>query len=123
MLAKNNRIGHYKLFRLINIDCQWIIEADYKLFWNEKTCFLFFRGEKIHVSLPSETKQLEMSNKKLYRSRTDKKLCGVCGGLGEYFEVDPTLIRLLWVVFTCMGGAGLLAYIICAVIMPQQNYS
>ncbi|MBQ8956888.1 MAG: PspC domain-containing protein [Bacteroidales bacterium] len=37
-----------------------------------------------------------MNNKKLYRSMADKKLCGVCGGLGEYFEVDPTLIRLLW---------------------------
>ena len=60
-------------------------------------------------------------NKKLYRSMTDKKLCGVCGGLGEYFDVDPTLIRLLWVIFTFMGGAGLLAYIICAIIVPQQN--
>ena len=62
-----------------------------------------------------------MNNKKLYRSMTDKKLCGVCGGLGEYFDVDPTLIRLLWVIFTFMGGAGLLAYIICAIIVPQQN--
>ena len=60
-------------------------------------------------------------NKKLYRSMADKKLCGICGGLGEYFEVDSTLIRLLWVIFTFMGGAGLLAYIICAIIVPQQN--
>ena len=59
--------------------------------------------------------------KKLYRSIADKKLCGVCGGLGEYFEVDSTLIRLLWVIFTFMGGAGLLAYIVCAIIVPQQN--
>ena len=66
-------------------------------------------------------KQDKMNNKKLYRSMADKKLCGVCGGLGEYFEVDPTLIRLLWVIFTFMGGAGLLAYIICAIIVPQQN--
>ncbi len=66
-------------------------------------------------------KQSEMNNKKLYRSMADKKLCGVCGGLGEYFDVDPTLIRLLWVIFTFMGGAGLLAYIICAIIVPQQN--
>ncbi len=60
-------------------------------------------------------------NKKLYRSMADKKLCGVCGGLGEYFDVDPTLIRLLWIIFTFMGGAGLLAYIICAIIVPQQG--
>lgn len=59
--------------------------------------------------------------KKLYRSIADKKFCGVCGGLGEYFEVDSTLIRLLWVIFTFMGGAGLLAYIVCAIIVPQQN--
>jgi len=62
-----------------------------------------------------------MNNKKLYRSSTDKKLCGVCGGLGEYFELDPTIIRLLWVIFTFCGGAGLIAYIISALIMPQQN--
>ena len=59
--------------------------------------------------------------KRLYRSMADKKLCGVCGGLGEYFDIDPTLIRLLWVIFTFCGGAGLLAYIICAIIVPQQG--
>ena len=62
-----------------------------------------------------------MNQKKLFRSATDKKLCGVCGGLGEYFDIDATLVRLLWVVFTFMGGAGLLAYIICAIIVPQQQ--
>lgn len=62
-----------------------------------------------------------MENKKLYRSIMNKKLCGVCGGIGEYFELDPTIIRLLWVLFTFCGGAGLLAYIIAALIMPKQN--
>ena len=71
-------------------------------------------------ALKSKNKS-KMSNKKLYRSLADKKLCGVCGGLGEYFDIDPTLIRLLWVIFTFCGGAGLLAYIICAIIVPQQN--
>ena len=66
-------------------------------------------------------KTSKMNNKKLYRSMADKKLCGVCGGLGEYFDIDPTLVRLLWVIFTFMGGAGLLAYIICAIIVPQQG--
>ena len=84
--------------------------------------FSLFRGKKFCVFLqPRTKKQDKMNNKKLYRSMADKKLCGVCGGLGEYFEVDPTLIRLLWVIFTFMGGAGLLAYIICAIIVPQQN--
>jgi len=73
------------------------------------------------VLLRQNQNKNKMNNKKLYRSLADKKLCGVCGGLGEYFEVDPTLIRLLWVIFTFCGGAGLLAYIICAIIVPQQN--
>ncbi len=58
--------------------------------------------------------------KKLYKSRTDKKLDGVCGGLGEYFAVDSTLIRLAWVVFSLAGGAGLLAYIIAAIVIPVK---
>ena len=68
----------------------------------------------------NEMKGQEM-NKKLYRSIADKKLCGVCGGIGEYFDLDPTLIRILWIVFALLGGSGLLAYIICAIIMPSQN--
>lgn len=71
--------------------------------------------------LPSHKNDKKMNQKKLFRSATDKKLCGVCGGLGEYFDIDATLVRLLWVVFTFMGGAGLLAYIICAIIVPQQQ--
>lgn len=58
--------------------------------------------------------------KKLYRSNVDKRLCGVCGGLAEYFELDSTIIRLLWVIFTFCGGAGLLAYLIAALIVPNQ---
>ena len=61
-----------------------------------------------------------MVSKKLFKSSVNKKLCGVCGGIAEYFDVDPTLIRLLWVVVTLCGGAGLLAYIIAAIIMPSQ---
>ena len=60
-------------------------------------------------------------NKKLYKSRTDRKICGVCGGIGEYFNVDPTVIRLLWVVFVLCAGSGILAYIIAAIIMPVES--
>ena len=60
-----------------------------------------------------------MSDKKLYRSRTSKMLCGVCGGIGEYFNIDPTLIRLAFVLFGCTGG-GIVAYIIAAIIIPDQ---
>ena len=60
-----------------------------------------------------------MENKKLYRSSTNYKLAGVCGGIGEYFNIDPTLIRLGWSLFSVMGGAGVLAYIIAALVMPK----
>lgn len=50
--------------------------------------------------------------KRLYKSSTDKKVCGVCGGIANYFDVDPTVIRLIWVIFTLVGGSGLIAYII-----------
>ena len=54
------------------------------------------------------------------KSSTDKKVCGVCGGIANYFDVDPTVIRLIWVIFTLVGGSGLIAYIIAAIIMPDE---
>ena len=63
-----------------------------------------------------------MNERKLYKSSTDKKLAGVCGGLAEYFNIDSTLVRLGWVVFGLLGGSGLLAYIIAAIIMPDRPY-
>lgn len=60
--------------------------------------------------------------KKLTRSRTDRKLAGVCGGIAEFFDVDVTVIRILWVLATFLGGSGLLAYIICALLMPEGDY-
>lgn len=59
--------------------------------------------------------------KRLYKSGTDKKISGVCAGIAEYFEIDPTIIRLAWVVFTLLGGSGILAYIIAAIVMPEAN--
>ena len=58
--------------------------------------------------------------KRLYRSNKDKILGGVCGGLGEYFNVDPVIIRLLWVVFSLAYGSGLLAYLIAWIIIPKN---
>ena len=59
-------------------------------------------------------------DKKLYKSNKDKKIDGVCAGIGEYFNIDPTLIRLAWVLLFFFGGSGLLAYIIAAVIIPRD---
>lgn len=57
--------------------------------------------------------------KKLYRSKTSRTICGVCGGIGEYFNIDPTIIRLAWVLLA-LTGSGILAYFIAAVIIPDE---
>ena len=61
-----------------------------------------------------------MEKKKLYKSETDKKICGVCGGIAKYFSIDATLVRLALVVFCLLGGSGILAYIIFALVMPEE---
>jgi phage shock protein C len=61
-----------------------------------------------------------MANKKLYRSGKDRIIGGVCGGLAEYFDVDVSLVRLAWIVFTMLGGSGVLAYIIAWLIIPRN---
>jgi phage shock protein C len=61
-----------------------------------------------------------MPDKRLYRSRTDRKIAGICGGLGAYFNVDPVFFRLLWVLLAIAGGTGLLAYLICWLVIPLE---
>lgn len=56
--------------------------------------------------------------KKLYRSTEDKKIAGVCGGLGDYFDIDPTIIRLIWVSMILAVGSGVIAYILAWIIVP-----
>lgn len=60
------------------------------------------------------------SVKRLYRSSTDKVLGGVCAGIADYFAVDPVLVRLIWVLLTLAGGAGILLYIIAWIIVPEK---
>lgn len=59
--------------------------------------------------------------KKLYKSATDRKLEGVCGGIAEYFNIDSSLVRLAWIIFTLAGGSGIIAYIIAALVLPEDN--
>ena len=59
-------------------------------------------------------------NKKLYRSKTDRRIAGVCGGLGNYFDIDPTIIRLAWGVALFFAGGGLFAYLLAMIIVPQE---
>ena len=59
--------------------------------------------------------------KRLYKIEDGKKLCGVCGGIAEYFDIDPTLVRLLWVFLILCAGTGILAYFVAAIIMPSKS--
>ena len=58
--------------------------------------------------------------KRLYKDHSDKKLCGVCSGIAKYFGIDPTLVRLAWTLLIVFGGSGVLAYIICAIVFPDE---
>lgn len=60
--------------------------------------------------------------KKLYRSNTDKMIGGVSGGIAEYFEIDPTIVRILFVLAVFFGGGGIIAYIILWIIVPEKPY-
>ncbi len=63
-----------------------------------------------------------MNEKRLMRSTTNKMICGVCGGIGEYLNLDPTLVRLIWALCSLASvGMGFLLYIIAAVVMPEDN--
>jgi phage shock protein C len=61
-----------------------------------------------------------MANKRLYRSRTDKQMSGVCGGVADYLGIDPTIVRIVWVLLTLAGGPGLVLYIIMALVVPEE---
>ena len=74
------------------------------------------RTENIKNGLKNITNNME---KRLYRSRTDKKICGVCGGLAEYFGCDSTIVRLITAATIIFAGAGLLAYFVAALIIPN----
>lgn len=63
-----------------------------------------------------------MQNKKLYKSNQNKMIDGVCGGIAEYFGIDPTVVRLAVVVLSLMGFSGVIAYILAAIIIPRAPY-
>jgi len=59
--------------------------------------------------------------KRLYRSKDERMIWGICGGMGEYFGIDPTIVRVLWVVSLFFGGFGILAYIILRFVIPLES--
>ena len=59
-------------------------------------------------------------SKKLYRSVSNRMLTGVCGGVAEYFNIDPTVVRVIWAIASIFAFAGVIAYIACALIVPEK---
>ena len=60
-------------------------------------------------------------NRKLYKSNDNMIVDGVCGGIAEYFRIDPTVVRLGWILFCAAGGSGFLAYVVAAVLIPRKS--
>ena len=59
--------------------------------------------------------------KRIYKSRNNKMICGVCAGIADYFNIDPSIVRVLWAVLALAAGTGVLAYIACAIILPEGD--
>ena len=59
--------------------------------------------------------------KRIYKSRNNKMICGVCAGIADYFNIDPSIVRVLWAVLAMAAGTGVLAYIACAIILPEGD--
>lgn len=100
-----------------------------KLLWILIISFFHFIGALLYLIFVKinknyrgfEIKMKDTKTKKLYRSKKNRRIAGVCGGIGEYFNIDPTLIRLFWILFIFVGGSGILAYIIAWIIIPEKK--
>ncbi|MEA2036707.1 MAG: PspC domain-containing protein [Nanoarchaeota archaeon] len=75
---------------------------------------------KLNKNYRGSGKMKKKDVKKLYRSKKSRIIAGVCGGLGDYFKVDPTIIRLIWILFVLVWGAGILAYVLAWIIIPER---
>ena len=75
--------------------------------------------------MKSKQKAVKIMNKRLYRSSTDKKICGVCAGIAEYFNLDPTIIRLIYACISVFSAAfpGVILYVILAFVIPENPVS
>ena len=75
----------------------------------------------LQLSIKRKKKEETVMSKKLYKSRENRMICGVCGGVAEYFHIDPTIVRLIFVFFGLWAGSGILFYIIAAIVIPNED--
>ena len=76
--------------------------------------------EDMDVVRKERTETQEAPKARLHKSRTNKQIAGVCGGIAEYLKVDPSIVRLVTIILMFGWGSGLLAYIICAIVLPEE---
>jgi len=76
--------------------------------------------EKKLIIISTILRKVKKMSKKIYRIKEGKKICGVCGGIAEYFDLDPTIVRVVWALLVILAGCGLLAYIIAALLIPEK---
>ena len=81
----------------------------------------YFMVQFIQKNRSTEETEPESPRARLHKSATNKQIAGVCGGLAEYFNVDPTIVRLAAILLVLGWGSGLLAYIICALVLPTGD--
>jgi phage shock protein C len=74
-------------------------------------------AEKVRIMEKREKSNSE-GPKRLYRSKKDRKIAGVCGGVAEFFNIDPVIVRIIWVLSIFLGGIGILGYLIAWIIVP-----
>jgi phage shock protein C len=99
-------------------------ETTDKLVWVIVIIFLNVIGALLYFFLNEKIKMSGKNKKRLERSKTDRVFAGVCGGIAKYLDIDPTIIRLIWVVFTVFSvGTGLLLYLIGIIIIPDEKNS
>ncbi len=99
-----------------------------KLFWIFVIVFFNVLGALLYLVFSKVrgdevVKSKNIKGKRLFRSTKDRMIGGVCGGIGEYLDIDPTVVRLLWVLFTfvSLGAGGVFAYIIAWIIIPEEG--
>jgi len=92
-----------------------------KLIWVIIIFFFSFIGALLYWLFGRRKQTFTIKGKHLYRSKKNRIIAGVCGGLGEYFNINPVIIRLLWLLFVFYGGSGILAYIIAWIIIPEER--
>lgn len=93
-----------------------------KLMWVLIILILNVIGAVLYLLLAEEGKKKKRKGAKLTRSRSNRMIFGVCGGLGEYMGIDPTIVRLIWILITIFSGflVGVIAYLLAAIVIPEK---